>query len=94
MKHYLIQLIELLNLLAFLLKELLAVAKEILQLLLSLKGTLPHKQETRMYLQNVLDYLHISERTYYRKVANGQLKPRHWDGKDYFYESDLQEQLE
>ncbi|SEN01580.1 hypothetical protein SAMN05216436_110110 [bacterium A37T11] len=117
MKEHVYQLIEILRVLAGLLKELLLLAKELLRVFLSIKDCLSpeqfkalvkavlawleiqvemaarKKKEKRLYMENVIDHLHISERTYYRKVAAGILKPRSWNGRDYFYESDLEEQL-
>ncbi|MGK6353495.1 hypothetical protein [Parapedobacter sp. DT-150] len=49
-------------------------------------------EEPRLFMPDVLDYLGISERTYYRKVAGGRLIPRKWEGPDFFYRSDLEEQ--
>lgn len=49
----------------------------------------PFKDERKLFLFDVLNYLGISERSYYRKVAQGKLVPRKWEGPDYFYRSDL-----
>jgi len=46
--------------------------------------------EPKLYIRDVLEYLGISERTYYRKVTEGKLIPRKWEGPDYFYPSDLE----
>ena len=43
-------------------------------------------------MADVIDHLGISERTYYRKVAEGKLVPRKWEGPDFFYRSDLREE--
>lgn len=50
--------------------------------------------EPKLYLHDVLEYLGISERTYYRKVMAGKLIPRKWEGPDYFYPSDLESERE
>lgn len=50
--------------------------------------------EPKLYLHDVLDYLGISERTYYRKVSSGKLTPRKWEGPDYFYLRDLDQERE
>jgi len=34
----------------------------------------------------------ISPRTYYRKVAQGKLTPRKWEGPDFFYRRDLEKE--
>ena len=46
--------------------------------------------ETKFYMADVLSYLGISERTYYRKIAAGKLKPRKWQGADFFYRRHLE----
>jgi len=43
-----------------------------------------------LFMADVLTYLGISERSYYRKVASGKLVPRKWEGPDYFYRADLE----
>jgi len=48
--------------------------------------------EPKLFLPDVLHYLSISERSYYRKVAEGKLVPRKWEGPDFFYPSDLEEE--
>ncbi|WP_353197617.1 DNA-binding protein [Parapedobacter defluvii] len=49
-------------------------------------------EEPRLFMPDVLDYLGIHKRTYYRKVADGKLIPRKWEGPDFFYRSDLEEE--
>lgn len=56
-----------------------------------MRRTFP-KNEPKMYLPEVLKYLGFSERTYYRRVADGKLFPRKWEGPDFFYPSDLEEE--
>lgn len=45
--------------------------------------------ERLLSAQEVMDKLNISERTYYRYVKNGELKPRIKGSRHYFYEEDL-----
>ncbi len=49
-------------------------------------------EETKLFMADVIHYLGISERSYYRKVAEGKLVPRKWEGPDFFYGSDLAEE--
>ncbi|SFC19009.1 hypothetical protein SAMN05421747_1064 [Parapedobacter composti] len=51
-----------------------------------------HREEPKLFMADVLRHLGISERTYYRKVAQGKLRPRKWEGPDFFYLSDLEEE--
>ena len=67
------------------------LAKHLPELVVYLRCVLP-KDEPKMYLADVLNHLGISERTYYRRVAEGKLVPRKWDGPDFFYPSDLAEE--
>jgi len=46
----------------------------------------------KFFMSDVIDYLGISKRTYYRKLAEGKLKPRKWEGPDFFYRHDLAEE--
>ncbi|WP_262247643.1 hypothetical protein [Parapedobacter soli] len=50
-------------------------------------------EEPKFFMADVLKHLGISERSYYRKVAEGKLVPRKWEGPDFFYRSDLEEEL-
>jgi len=54
-----------------------------------IRRTFP-KDEPKMHLPEVLKYLGLSERTYYRRIADGKLTPRKWEGPDFFYPSDLE----
>ena len=47
-------------------------------------------EEPKLFMADVLHYLGISERSYYRKLATGKLKPRKWEGPDFFYRCDLE----
>jgi len=49
-------------------------------------------EEPKLFMPDVLRYLGISERSYYRKIAEGKLVPRKWQGPDFFYRSDLEEE--
>ncbi len=51
-------------------------------------------EESKLFMADVIHYLGISERSYYRKVAAGKLVPRKWEGPDFFYRSDLDEERE
>ena len=44
------------------------------------------------FMPDVINYLGISERTYYRKIADGKLVPRKWEGPDFFHRSDLKKE--
>lgn len=57
-----------------------------------IRRTFP-RNEPKLYLPDVLKYLNISKRTYQRKVAAGDLAPRKSAGPDFFYPSDLAEEL-
>ena len=46
----------------------------------------------RIYRQEAIDLLGISERTYERKKANGELKPRGMS-HDFYYPEDLEEAM-
>lgn len=50
------------------------------------------KEEPKLFMADVLRYLGISERTYYRKLSEGKLKPRKWEGPDFFYRYDLEDE--
>lgn len=57
-----------------------------------IRRTIP-AEEPKLFMADVIHYLSISERTYYRKLAEGKLKPRKWEGPDFFYRRDLEEEL-
>ena len=67
------------------------LAKHLPEIIQFIHRTFPTEQP-KMYMPDVLRHLGISDRTYYRKVADGKLKPRKWEGPDFFYRSDLEEQ--
>ncbi|PPL04309.1 hypothetical protein [Parapedobacter indicus] len=61
------------------------------ELIAFIRRTFP-KDEPKMHLPEVLKYLGVSERTYYRRIADGKLIPRKWEGPDFFYPSDLEKE--
>lgn len=67
------------------------MAKHLPELVSFIRRTFP-KNEPKMHLPEVLKYLGFSERTYYRRIADGKLIPRKWEGPDFFYPSDLEEE--
>jgi len=68
------------------------LAKHLPELVAFIRRTFP-VEEPRLYLPDVLDYLGISRRSYFRKVAAGDLVPRKWEGPDFFYPSDLEKEF-
>lgn len=44
--------------------------------------------------QGVIDYLRISDRTYYRLKANGTIQPHRFGQRDYYYIPELAGQLQ
>lgn len=67
------------------------LARHLPELVVFIRRTFP-VEEPKLYLPDVLDYLGISRRSYFRKLAAGKLVPRKWDGPDFFYPSDLEEE--
>lgn len=67
------------------------LVKHLPELIAFIRSTFP-KKETKMFMPDVIDHLGISKRTYQRKVADGKLVPRKWEGPDFFYPSDLEEE--
>ncbi len=61
------------------------------ELVAFIRRTFP-RNEPKLYLPEVLTYLGISKRTYQRKVADGKLVPHKWEGPDFYYPSDLEEE--
>ena len=59
------------------------------QLIIVCHGKLPENKELLLQVEDVLVYLHISRRTYYRLVRKGELKPRIIGGRHYYYKMDL-----
>ena len=68
----------------------LATATQHLLALVEAVRSVAPPEEPKLFMADVLTYLGISERSYYRKVASGKLVPRKWEGPDYFYLSDLE----
>ena len=56
-----------------------------------IRRTFPTEQP-KMYMPDVIRHLGISDRTYYRKISEGKLVPRKWEGPDFFYRSDLEKE--
>jgi|SRR5690606_35194872 len=67
------------------------LTKHLPEIISFIRRNLP-TDEPKLFLADVIDHLGISERTYYRKVADGKLVPRKWEGPDFFYPSDLEEE--
>jgi len=67
------------------------LVKHLPELAAFIRRTFP-RDEPKMHLPEVLKYLGFSERTYYRRIADGKLIPRKWEGPDFFYPSDLEEE--
>ncbi|MGK6353399.1 helix-turn-helix transcriptional regulator [Parapedobacter sp. DT-150] len=67
------------------------LAEHLPEMMAFIRRTFP-REEPKLFMPDVLRYLGISERTYYRKVAEGRLIPRKWEGPDFFYRSDLEEE--
>lgn len=67
------------------------LVKHLPELVAYIRRTFP-VEEPKLYLPDVLDYLGISRRSYFRKVASGDLVPRKWDGPDFYYPSDLEQE--
>jgi len=67
------------------------LAKNLPEIMAVIRRTFP-PEEAKLFLPDVIEYLGISIRTYYRKVAEGKLTPRKWEGPDFFYRSDLEEE--
>ncbi len=67
------------------------LAEHLPEVVAFIRRTFP-REEAKMFMADVIGYLGISERTYYRKIAEGKLVPRKWEGPDFFYRSDLAEE--
>src|SRR5690606_30973838 len=67
------------------------LAKNLPEIVAFIRRTFP-TDEPKMFMADVLDHLGISPRSYYRKVAEGKLTPRKWEGPDFFYPSDLEDE--
>jgi len=74
----------------------------LVNLLTKINGQLNRYQYTKpienkdviLHVEDVLLYLRISRRTYYRLVQRGELKPRIIGGRHYYYADDLENVLE
>lgn len=105
MKHHFEKLCSILNNIVFNLKPIADVAQFLIKsgLLEDLAKRLPEiidfmrhtfpAEEPKLFMADVLRYLGISPRTYYRKIRKGKLIPRKWEGPDFFYPSDLETEL-
>ncbi len=67
------------------------LAKNLPEIIAFIRRTFP-PEEAKLFLPDVIEYLGISPRTYYRKVAQGKLTPRKWEGPDFFYRRDLEKE--
>ncbi|HWK57353.1 MAG TPA: hypothetical protein VNQ80_08450 [Parapedobacter sp.] len=65
------------------------LAKNLPEIIAFIRRTFP-PEEAKLFLPDVIDYLGISPQMYYRKVAQGKLTPRKWEGPDFFYRRDLE----
>lgn len=67
------------------------LAKHLPEIISFIRRNFP-TDEPKLFMPDVLEHLGISPRSYYRKVADGKLVPRKWEGPDFFYPSDLEEE--
>lgn len=64
------------------------------QLIVVCHGGNYENKDLLLQVEDVLVYLHISKRTYYRLVQKGELKPRVIGGRHYYYKVDLTNALQ